>query len=149
VESELKMFALNDAALAHVRKGEYALARSTYEEAIQLKPEPGDVVSSKARRWVQTNLAWLLSTCPDGAVRDGSRGVTLAEEVVASTPKDIAYLDTLAAAYAEAGRFEEAVKTQQAALAPMTKGNPLRDEYRDHLKSYKDGKPWRDSGLKK
>jgi cytochrome c-type biogenesis protein CcmH/NrfG len=149
VESELKMFALNDVALAHVRKGEYPSARSAYEEAIALKPEPEAVASSKARRWVQTNLAWLLSTCPDGVVRDGARAVTLAEEVVASTPNDIAYLDTLAAAYAESGRFEEAVKTQQAAIAPMNKGNPLRDEYREHLKSYKDGKAWRDSGLKK
>jgi hypothetical protein len=68
---------------------------------------------------------------------------------VASTPKDVAYLDTLAAAYAEAGRFDEAVKAEQAALAPLKKGNSLRDEYQDHLKSYKDKKPWRDSGLKK
>jgi len=148
-EAERKIFALNDVALAHVRKGEYVPARGVYEEAIRIKPAPEDVATSKARRWVQTNLAWLLATCPEDAVRDGSRAVALAEEVVASTPKDVAYLDTLAAAYAEAGRFDEAVKTEQAALAPMKKGNTLRDEYREHLKSYKDKKPWSDSGMKK
>jgi tetratricopeptide (TPR) repeat protein len=146
-QAELKMLALNDVALAHVHKAEYAAARSVYEEAIRLKPEPEDVATSKARRWVQTNLAWLLATCPDGGVRDGQRAVVLAEQVVASTPKDAAYLDTLAAAYAEVGRFKDAVKTQQAALAPLKKGHPLYDSYREHLKRYKDAQPLRDSGL--
>jgi len=50
--------------------------------------------------------------------------------------------------YAEAGRFEDAVKTQQEALAPLKKGSSLHDEYRLHLKSYKYKKPWRDDGSK-
>jgi predicted Zn-dependent protease len=70
--------------------------------------------------------------------------VVLAEEVVASTPQDAAYLDTLAAAYAEAGRFEDASTTQQKALGPLKKEDRLWDEYRNHLKSYEKKKPWRD-----
>lgn len=142
------MVALNQVGIAHYRKMEFGLALSIYEEAIRIKPEPGDLISSKARRWVQTNLAWLLATCPDDAIRDGSRAVALAKEVVASAPGDAAYLDTLAAAYAEAGRFEEAVKTQKQAIAPLKKGHSLLSEYQNHLKSYKAGKPWRDDGSK-
>ena len=146
-EAERRIYGLNELAFAHWHKGDYAAARSAFEEAIRIKPEPADIVSSKARRWVQTNLAWLLATCPDSTVRDGSRAVALAEPVVASAPKDVAYRDTLAAAYAEAGRFEDAVNAERQALASLKKGDSLRDEYQDHLKSYTSGKPWRDSGL--
>lgn len=145
-EAERRMLELNDVGIAHYRHVEFAAARSTYEEAIRLKPEPGDVVSSKARRWLQTNLAWLLATCSEGAVRDGARAVTLAEEVVGSAPNDAAYLDTLAAAYAEAGRFHDAVNTERQALALLKKGTSLNDRFRDHLKRYKAGQPWRDDG---
>jgi hypothetical protein len=143
-EVEERMLVMNQLAEAHRRKGEYASAVGVYEEAIRMKPDPGDVPGSKARRWVQGNLAWLLATCPDDAVRDGPKAVTLAAEVVASTPQDAAYLDTLAAAYAEAGRFEEALTTQQKAIAPLKKDDRLRDEYRNHLKSYEKKKAWRD-----
>ena len=63
------------------------------------------------------NLAWLLATCPDDNVRNGRRAVTLAEKAVELTErKNATYLDTLAAAYAEARRFDDAVRVQQEAL---------------------------------
>ncbi len=62
-------------------------------------------------------LAWELATNPDDGARDGRRAVEIAEGVLKargrSNPDD---LDTLAAAYAEAGRFDEAVATLDAAL---------------------------------
>ena len=143
-DAEQTMLTMTELAELYRRKGEYADAVGVYEEAIRMKPEPEDVLRSKARRWVQANLAWILATCPEDAFRDGPRAVALAEEVVASTPQDVAYLDTLAAAYAEAGRFEEALTTQRKAFAPLKKEDRLRDEYRSHLKSYEKKKPWRD-----
>ncbi len=62
-------------------------------------------------------LAWELATNPAEGARDGKRAVELAEGVLKargrSNPDD---LDTLAAAYAEAGRFDEAVATLDEAL---------------------------------
>lgn len=140
---EQRMHELNSIALSHVRNGEYATAARVYEEAIQMKPESTDVSRSRARRWVQNNLAWLLATAPDSAVRDGARALALAEQLVAWRRDDAAYLDTFAAAYAELGRFDDAVKTQRAAVDRLGRG-ATRDEYRRHLKSYEQRKPWRE-----
>jgi TPR repeat protein len=63
-------------------------------------------------------LAWVLATYNDPSVRDGSNAVNLAERAVAMTNrKDPQMLDTLAAAYAEAGQFPKAVTTQKEAIA--------------------------------
>ena len=64
------------------------------------------------------NLAWILSTCPDPTLRDGTRAVELAERACGLTGFKVpVFLGTLAAAYAEAGRFDEAVATAQKASA--------------------------------
>jgi tetratricopeptide (TPR) repeat protein len=140
---EQRMHDLNSTALSHVRNGEYAAAIGAYEEAIRMKPESTDLARSRARRWVQNNLAWLLATAPDSTVRDGVRALALAEQLVAWRRDDAAYLDTFAAAYAELGRFDDAVRTQRAAVGRLGRG-ATRDEYRRHLKSYEQGKPWRE-----
>jgi tetratricopeptide (TPR) repeat protein len=140
---EQRMHELNSSALSHVRNGEYATAIRLYEEAIRMRPESSDLARSRPRRWVQNNLAWLLATAPHSAVRDGARALALAEQLVAWRRDDAAYLDTFAAAYAELGRFDDAVKTQRAAVARLGRG-ATRDEYRRHLKSYEQRKPWRE-----
>jgi len=140
---ERRMLELNGIALAHVRDGAYGAAVQAYEEAIRMRPESTDIARSRPRRWVQNNLAWLLATAPDSAVRDGPRALALAEQLVAWKRDDRAYLDTYAAAYAELGRFDDAVKTQRRALDGLGRG-ALRDDYRRHLKSYEEGKPWRE-----
>ncbi|HWQ54826.1 MAG TPA: tetratricopeptide repeat protein [Bryobacteraceae bacterium] len=64
-----------------------------------------------------TQTAWVLATCPDGAVRNGKEAVTLASRAAELTGgRDPAILDTLAAAYAEVGRYAEAVSTARRAL---------------------------------
>jgi protein O-mannosyl-transferase len=64
------------------------------------------------------NLAWLLATAPDAAVRDGARAVGLAVEAVRlDAKKQPAFRLTLAAAYAEAGRFDEALASANEAIA--------------------------------
>src|SRR5262249_41933169 len=63
-------------------------------------------------------LAWLLSTHPDSKSRDGTEAVRLAERACALTQRQIpALLDTLAAAYAEAGDFPRAVSAAEEALS--------------------------------
>jgi tetratricopeptide (TPR) repeat protein len=62
-------------------------------------------------------LAWLLATYPDSKSRDGTEAVRLAERACALTERRIpALLDTLAAAYAEAGDFPRAISVAEEAL---------------------------------
>ena len=64
------------------------------------------------------NLAWELATCPDAGIRNGALAVKLAERACELTHyRQIIFIGTLAAAYAEAGRFDEAVATGQKACA--------------------------------
>jgi len=67
---------------------------------------------------VQNNIAWLLATSPDLAKRNGNIAVPLAEAACRQTEfKTTVMVGTLAAAYAEAGRFDEAISTAQKACA--------------------------------
>jgi len=67
------------------------------------------------------NLAWLLATAPDPAVRDGIESVRCAEHACQLTAfKQSAMISTLAAAYAEAGRFTDAVTTAEMAIRIQT-----------------------------
>ena len=91
------------------RKGMAAEAMAYYQKAIELQPQfiPA-----------QKNLAWMLATWPEPSVRNGGKAVALAEQANRfSKDKDPLILRTLAAAYAEAGRFPEAVLTAKQALA--------------------------------
>jgi 4-amino-4-deoxy-L-arabinose transferase-like glycosyltransferase len=67
---------------------------------------------------ILNNLAWRLATSPDAKVRDGSQAVQLAERACEQTHyQKTIYLGTLAAACAEAGRFEDAMAAAQKAIA--------------------------------
>ena len=91
------------------------------------------------------NLAWYLATCPDPKVRDGAEAVRLAERACELTGRENpTQLDTLAAAYAEAGRFDEAARTAEEArsLALATGAKPLADAIGARLELYLSGRPW-------
>jgi serine/threonine protein kinase len=89
-------------------------ARTLYLQAVECYrdcAQAGDVIALNG-------LAWLLATCGDDAVRDGTRAVALAQEAVAMTKRqDPNSLDTLAAAYAEAGQFPAAASAEKEAIA--------------------------------
>jgi tetratricopeptide (TPR) repeat protein len=93
-------------ALAQQRRVTDAMAQ--YEEALRVAPESILALN---------NLAWILSASPDGKIRNGNRAVELAKKAVElSGGNNLLFLRTLAAAYAEAGRFPEALSTAQRAL---------------------------------
>jgi len=91
-------------------------------------------------------LAWILATNPDPQLRNGAEAVHMAERACELTGrKDPAKLKTLAAAYAEAGRFPEASAAAQTAvdLATQAGQKDLVEECRLILKSCNSAQPWR------
>ncbi|HQI28035.1 MAG TPA: tetratricopeptide repeat protein [Sedimentisphaerales bacterium] len=73
---------------------------------------------------IANNLAWLLATCPDATCRNGQEALRLAEWACKATDyKSPPLLDSLAAAYAEMGRFEQAVGTIRKAIE-IVRGSP-------------------------
>ncbi len=88
--------------------GRVAEAIDAYNKALQLDPEYIEV---------SNNLARIYATYRDEQFRDGEKAVALAEDVCRRTNyENPVILDTLAAAYAEQGRFDEAVKTATRAV---------------------------------
>ena len=81
--------------------GQYADAIAQGGKAVRLNPD--EVLGLD-------NLAWLLATCPDPKFRDGPRAVILSEHACQLTHNEVPIpLCTLAAAYAEEGRFTNAI----------------------------------------
>jgi hypothetical protein len=91
------------------------------------------------------NLAWLLATSPDASVRDGARAVRLAERACEITGyQQTILVGTLAAAYAEAGRFDDAIATAGKActLASASGEQDLLQKTRQLLELYRAHKPY-------
>ena len=117
--------------------GDSAEALATLREALRLAPDNLDVANG---------LAWALATCPVDALRSGSDAVRLAEGVCAkSDNKQPSYVDTLAAAYAEAQRFSEATRTadKAAKLAIAAKQFHLAVEIQERRRLYRRARPYR------
>jgi protein O-mannosyl-transferase len=100
---------------AFLRRGSLREAITHYELASAFAPE--DPHS-------RNNIAWVLATCSDASIRDGAKAVDLAEVAVAlSSGREPRFVRTLAAAYAESGRFSEALAVaQQAATIARMQG---------------------------
>jgi len=107
------------------------------EEALEI--DPGHMNA-------EVNLAWVLATAPDDSLRDGARAVHLARDVAqrAGHPNAIV-LRTLAAAYAEAGRFSDAIAiARQAVDIAKTTGNEgLISDLERSIASYRSNQPTR------
>lgn len=90
-------------------------------------------------------LAWLLATSRNDALRDGAAAVVYAKVAVA-TQKTPATLDTLAAAYAENNQFDAAVRTQAKALALLQttpQQTTQQSSFVSRLAAYERGEAWR------
>lgn len=113
-------------------------AVAEYQKALDINPDDTETMN---------NMAWILATAPDAMIRDGTKAVALAERAVLLTNnKEQRAVATLAAAYAEIGRFPEAVKTAQRAvqLASNEGNNARADSIRSQIALYESGAAFRD-----
>jgi protein O-mannosyl-transferase len=127
---------------ALVQKGFLREAADHFEKALQAEPDSMVPLN---------NLAWILSTGPDDAVRNGARAVGLASKVNGlSSDRNPVFVRTLAAAYAEAGQFENAIKTAQRAsqLASDAGEHALANRIQEDVDLYQRRTPLRDPNLR-
>lgn len=101
--------AQNNLGLALLQTGDPKRAGAHFEEALQI---------NQSHMNAEVNLAWILATSSDDSTRNGARAVQLAEDVMnRAGHANAIVLRTAAAAYAEVGRFDDAIKTAQQAIA--------------------------------
>jgi tetratricopeptide (TPR) repeat protein len=127
--------ALRARADAYLGIGKQSEAIADYEKAIKIQGKDSSVLN---------NLAWVLSTSPEEKLRDGKRAIelaTLACEVTEYKAPHI--LSTLAAAYAESGQWEEAIKWSKKAVE-LGDDEMIQDQLKKELASYEAKKPWRE-----
>jgi tetratricopeptide (TPR) repeat protein len=112
-------------------------AAAYFTRAVELDPAQG---------FYHNGLAWLLATCPQAQCRDGKRAVASALKALRFDSAYAAvYLDTLAAAYAEAGSFDEAAALQQVAIDLLkSAGGKVDGRFHAQLESFRAQKPWRE-----
>lgn len=94
------------------------------ERAVRLDPGFTDAFN---------DLAWIRATNPDAALRNGRQAVNLARHACETLPSSVRYLDTLAAAYAEAGDAKRAADTENAAIKAARADARTAGQHRDFL----------------
>ena len=129
--------AQNNLGLALLQTGDVQRAAAHLEKALAI--DPGHMNA-------EVNLAWILATAPDESTRNGARAVQLAEDVAlrAGHPNAIV-LRTLAVAYAETGRFSDAIETAQQAIAiaKATGNDGLAADLERNIAAYRMNQPIR------
>ena len=162
--------AYSNRCLAHIRQGQYTRAVTDCSQALAINPrsakalynrgfardrqgDPGGALGDYLQALsvkpdyieVYNNIAWILATSSDERLRDGERAVALAERAAAHTA-DVNCMDTLAAAYAEAGRYEEAVAMENRVISILAAKGAASDlgPHVERLSLFEEGRPYRD-----
>jgi tetratricopeptide (TPR) repeat protein len=161
--------AYNNRGVIHRHRGQYQQAISDYTAAIERFPRFAEAHANRgfARKQLgdfrgaledyylaitiapdepqpYNDAAWLMATSSDESLRNGPRAVEYAGYACRKTGfREGDYVDTLAASFAEVGRFDDAVATQRQALTLLT--DKQRPSAEQRLQSYLARKPWREA----
>jgi protein O-mannosyl-transferase len=129
----------NNLALAALQKKRGRDAAAHYRAFLALQPEHPAALS---------DLSWLLATWPERSVRNGADAVDLARRAVELTGgENPVFLRSLAAAFAETGKFEDALATARraASLADAAANAALGEALRAEMKLYEAHSPVRET----
>jgi protein O-mannosyl-transferase len=122
---------------AYTQLGKYNLALENWTKAAELKTDNAELLN---------NMAWLLGTVDDTSVKNAAKAIELAQRACKLTGyNEAVYLDTLSAAYAGAGRFDEAKTAAEKAIliAKSKEQKDLAEEIQKRLKLYEAKQPYR------
>lgn len=135
--------ALRSRADALLAVGDHVEAINDYETAIEAA---GDDEQSYDVSGLLNNLAWVLATSPNDAIRNGKRSVELGERAVELTNESEPHiLSTLAAAYAEVGDFDKAIEwSGKAVELGKEQDHDQLEQLEEELENYRARKPWRE-----
>jgi tetratricopeptide (TPR) repeat protein len=133
-EDPENLMARRGRADAFLSTGEHDKALADYDAVVESQSDDSSVLN---------NLAWLLATSPEESIRDGKRALEYAEKACKLTNYEQAHiLSTLAAAYAELGDFDNALKWSEKAVELSDEST--EEQLKNELKSYQEKKPWRE-----
>lgn len=125
--------------VAYFKKGNYKEAASAFEKALHLFPNNDSVLG---------RFAWFRATCRDASLRNGKEAIRMSMRACElSKWKEPYWIEALAAAYAETGDFEKAVKYQTQAINIKSEYCRVLKEERERLALYRDHKAWRSEPL--
>lgn len=121
-------------------KGDYRGAASDLEQATRLSPK--DV-------WILANFSWLQATCPEDSLRNGKQALEKSKRASELTHwQDYHLVDDVAAACAETGDFDNAIKYETQALNLKGINATTRKAMQERLELYRQHKPYRQSKTK-
>ena len=124
-------------AAAYEALNEFEKAEADLETTIRLQPE---------LPFGYNNLAWMRATCPESDFREGESAVKLATKACELSRWESRFaLSTLAAAYAESGKFQEAVRWQKKAIELGADDEDFVDRSSKRLSLFEKGKPFREN----
>lgn len=126
--------AYQNRAIAYQTIHKYKPAISDFKNVIRLDP---------SNYLIHDYLARLLSSAPEDELRDGTQAVESAKmSLKLSNGRHVEAIDTLAAAYAEIGDFDNAIKYQEEAIKKTTSPT-VKKKYSARLRLYQQEKPYR------
>jgi protein O-mannosyl-transferase len=133
--------AQDNLAKALLMTGQLAESAKYFRASLRLSPD---------RPMIINDLAWILATGPDSTAADHEEAVRLAEHAAELTSRrDPVILDTLGAAYASTGRFDQAIRNGESALvlasAGQAQSQDLAEGIRQRLKLYRQNKPYQEA----
>ena len=134
--------AYNNLIVAFTQKGELEEALACYQKVLEFNPTRQ---AAENCAMTQNNLAYILATSQDPTVRNGAKALVLAQKASQILGEENPHiLDTLAAAYAEMGRYAEAVETARRALAQAGQEDvAFSKALQKRLELYQAGQPLR------
>ena len=125
-------------ARVRVERREFAEARADFESALRRTRDSNALGLN--------SIAWFFATTPDQAGRDGKKAVDLATKACQVRQwKDAHILDTLAAAYAETGDFDQAIKWESEAIRLYDDSGDARSGMQKRLALYEQHKAYREA----